>query len=118
MHFAPEAEDPKTLQEIKTAFTRVLQGHIAIDQAVFPKGTTGYLLDVLARRALWEEGLDYRHGTGHGVGAYLMVHEAGCGIGTRIIFNETPLKDGMVISNEPGFYKDGEWGIRIENLVM
>ncbi|PWN30845.1 Creatinase/aminopeptidase [Jaminaea rosea] len=118
LHFAPSEENPATLKEIRTAFTRVLQGHIAIDEAVFPKGTTGYLLDVLARRALWEEGLDYRHGTGHGVGSYLNVHEGPAGIGTRLVFNETPLRDAMVLSNEPGFYKDGSWGIRIENLVI
>lgn len=100
------------------AFTRVLQGHIAIDRAVFPQGTTGYLLDPLARRPLWGEGWDFRHGTGHGVGHFLNVHEGPQGIGTRAIFNETSLKDGMVISNEPGFYKDGAWGIRIENLVV
>ncbi|SNX85258.1 probable aminopeptidase P, cytoplasmic [Melanopsichium pennsylvanicum] len=100
------------------AFTRVLQGHIAIDRAVFPKGTTGYLLDVLARRALWEDGLDYRHGTGHGVGHFLNVHEGPQGIGTRAVFNETSLKENMVVSNEPGYYEDGKWGIRIENLVI
>ncbi|SOV06865.1 probable aminopeptidase P, cytoplasmic [Ustilago sp. UG-2017a] len=100
------------------AFTRVLQGHIAIDRAVFPKGTTGYLLDVLARRALWEDGLDYRHGTGHGVGHFLNVHEGPQGIGTRAVFNETSLKENMVVSNEPGYYQDGKWGIRIENLVI
>lgn len=100
------------------AFTRVLQGHIAIDRAVFPKGTTGYLLDVLARRALWEDGLDYRHGTGHGVGHFLNVHEGPQGIGTRAVFNETSLKENMVVSNEPGYYEDEKWGIRIENLVI
>ncbi|EPQ30975.1 uncharacterized protein PFL1_01164 [Pseudozyma flocculosa PF-1] len=100
------------------AFTRVLQGHIAIDRAVFPKGTTGYLLDVLARRALWEDGLDYRHGTGHGVGHFLNVHEGPQGIGTRTVFNDTSLKENMVVSNEPGYYEDGKWGIRIENLVI
>jgi Xaa-Pro aminopeptidase len=100
------------------AYTRVLQGHIAIDTAVFPQGTTGYLLDPLARRPLWGEGWDFRHGTGHGVGHFLNVHEGPHGIGTRAIFNETSLKDGMVVSNEPGFYKDGAWGIRLENLVV
>ncbi|CAO1626091.1 unnamed protein product [Parajaminaea phylloscopi] len=118
LHFSPTSETADDLKEIKTAFTKVLQGHIAIDRAVFPKGTTGYLLDVLARKALWEEGLDYRHGTGHGVGSYLNVHEGPAGIGTRLVFNETPLKEKMVLSNEPGFYKDGSWGIRIENLVI
>lgn len=82
-HFSQPSKD-----QIR-AFTRVLQGHIAIDRAVFPKGTTGYLLDVLARRALWEDGLDYRHGTGHGVGHFLNVHEGPQGIGTRTVFNET-----------------------------
>lgn len=100
------------------AFTRVLQGHIAIDRAVYPQGTTGYLLDPLARRPLWGEGLDFKHGVGHGVGHFLNVHEGPQGIGTRAVFNETSLKDGMVISNEPGYYKDGSWGIRIENLVV
>lgn len=118
LHFDPASEDAAKLKEIKTAFTRVLQGHIAIDAAVFPNGTTGYILDVLARRGLWEEGLDYRHGTAHGVGHFLNVHEGPMGIGTRLVFNETALKNGNVISNEPGFYKDGEWGIRIENLVI
>ena len=102
----------------RRAFTRVLQGHIAIDNAVFPKGTTGYLLDVLARRPLWGDGLDYRHGTGHGVGHFLNVHEGPQGIGTRTVFNDTSLKENMVVSNEPGYYEDGQWGIRIENLVM
>lgn len=104
-------------EEIR-AFTRVLQGHIAIDRAVFPQGTTGYLLDPLARRPLWQDGLDFRHGTGHGVGHFLNVHEGPQGIGTRAVFNETSLKEGMILSNEPGFYKDGSWGIRIENLVV
>ncbi len=73
---------------------------------------------MLARRALWEDGLDYRHGTGHGVGHFLNVHEGPQGIGTRAVFNETSLKENMVISNEPGYYEDGKWGIRIENLVI
>ncbi|KAE8192883.1 hypothetical protein A4X06_0g6105 [Tilletia controversa] len=105
-------------EEQKRAFTRVLQGHIAIDRAVFPRGTTGFLLDVLARRPLWGEGLDYRHGTGHGVGSFLNVHEGPMGIGTRAVFNDTPIKEGNVLSIEPGFYKDGAWGIRIENLAI
>lgn len=100
------------------AFTRVLQGHIAIDRAIFAAGTTGYQLDVLARRPLWGEGWDFRHGVGHGVGHFLNVHEPPQGISTRAVHNETSLKDGMVISNEPGYYKDGSWGIRIENLVV
>ncbi|KAH9887303.1 peptidase M24, structural domain-containing protein [Cubamyces lactineus] len=104
--------------EERRAFMRVLQGHIAIDTAVFPNGTTGYLLDPFARRPLWEDGLDYRHGTGHGVGHFLNVHEGPHGIGVRIAYNNTPLKPGMTVSNEPGYYKDGQYGIRIENIVI
>ncbi|KAF9167479.1 hypothetical protein DFQ26_004432 [Actinomortierella ambigua] len=102
----------------KRCYTRVLQGHIAIDQAVFPDGTTGYLLDVLARKALWSDGLDYRHGTGHGVGAFLNVHEGPHGCGTRIGFNDVPLAPGMTLTNEPGYYEDGAFGIRIENIML
>ncbi|KAI0030247.1 Creatinase/aminopeptidase [Vararia minispora EC-137] len=104
--------------EERRAFTRVLQGHIAIDTAVFPNGTTGYIIDTWARRALWKDGLDYRHGTGHGVGHFLNVHEGPQGIGTRIAANATPLKAGMTLSNEPGYYADGRFGIRIENVVV
>lgn len=102
----------------KRAFTLVLKGHIAIARAVFPRGTTGYTLDTLARQHLWRDGLDYFHGTSHGVGSYLNVHEAPLGIGTRITFNEVPFQVGNVISNEPGFYLDGQFGIRIENIVV
>ncbi|KAF7323583.1 RNA helicase [Mycena kentingensis (nom. inval.)] len=104
--------------EEKRAFTRVLQGHIAIDTAIFPTGTTGYLLDPFARKFLWQDGLDYRHGTGHGVGHYLNVHEGPHGIGVRINYNATALKPGMTVSNEPGYYADGRFGIRIENVVL
>ncbi|KZS97160.1 Creatinase/aminopeptidase, partial [Sistotremastrum niveocremeum HHB9708] len=102
----------------KRAFTRVLQGHIAIDTLVFPEGTSGYIIDSFARRALWSDGLDYRHGTGHGVGHFLNVHEGPHGIGTRIAFNETFLQAGMTVSNEPGYYADGDFGIRLENIVI
>ncbi|KAG2127897.1 peptidase M24, structural domain-containing protein [Suillus bovinus] len=102
--------------EEKRAFTRVLQGHISIDTAVFPNGTSG--ADSFARRALWQEGWDYRHGTGHGVGHFLNVHEGPHGIGTRIAYNSTSLKAGMTVSNEPGYYADGRYGIRIENVVI
>jgi len=102
----------------KRCFTRVLQGHIAIDTAVFPKGTTGYLLDPFARAALWADGLDFRHGTGHGVGAFLNVHEGPHGIGTRIGFNDAPLQAGMTVTDEPGYYEDGKFGIRIENVLL
>ncbi|KJA26862.1 hypothetical protein HYPSUDRAFT_36019 [Hypholoma sublateritium FD-334 SS-4] len=105
--------------EEKRAFTRVLQGHISIDTATFPVGTTGYIIDSYARRALWQDGLgNYRHGTGHGVGHFLNVHEGPHGIGTRITLNNSPLKAGMTISNEPGYYADGRFGIRIENIVL
>ncbi|KXS19196.1 Creatinase/aminopeptidase [Gonapodya prolifera JEL478] len=106
-----------TAQE-KDAFTRVLKGHIALDMTVFPKGTTGYVLDAIARRSLWQAGLDYRHGTGHGVGSYLNVHEGPHGIGTRITLNEVGMVAGMTITNEPGYYADGKFGIRIENLLL
>jgi len=104
--------------EEKRAFTRVLQGHISLDTAVFPNGTTGYVIDSWARRALWKDGLDYRHGTGHGIGHYLNVHEGPHGIGVRIAYNNSPLKAGMTISNEPGYYADGQFGIRIESIVL
>ncbi|TCD61176.1 hypothetical protein EIP91_008820 [Steccherinum ochraceum] len=104
--------------EERRAFTRVLQGHIAIDTAIIPNGTSGYIIDSFARRPLWQDGLDYRHGTGHGVGHFLNVHEGPQGIGMRIAYNSTPLKAGMTVSNEPGYYKDGEFGIRIENVVI
>lgn len=101
--------------EQKRRFTQVLQGHIALGSASFPKGVSGQNLDALARAPLWAEGLDYAHGTGHGVGAYLGVHEGPQGIHAR---STVPLEPGMVLSNEPGFYKEGEYGIRIENLVV
>lgn len=101
----------------RRVFTLVLKGHIAIASLVFPKGTTGYTVDVLARQHLWREGLDYFHGTSHGVGHYLNVHEPPVGIGTRITFNESALSAGNVISNEPGYYQDGAFGIRIENII-
>lgn len=104
--------------EEKRAFTRVLQGHISIDTAVFPTGTSGYIIDSFARRALWQEGWDYRHGTGHGVGHFLNVHEGPHGIGTRIAYNSTSLKVGMTVSNEPGYYADGRYGIRTESVVI
>ncbi|KAI8977327.1 peptidase M24, structural domain-containing protein [Mycotypha africana] len=102
----------------KRCFTRVLQGHIAIDQAVFPKGTTGYLLDPLARQFLWQDGLNFLHGTGHGVGAFLNVHEGPHGIGIRPHYNDTPLAVGMTVTDEPGYYEDGKFGIRIENVIL
>ena len=93
----------------------MLKGHIAIATARFPKGTTGAQLDTLARTALWQAGLDFDHGTGHGVGAYLSVHEGPQRIAKT---GHTPLEPGMIISNEPGYYRAGDFGIRIENLVV
>ncbi|CAO3703031.1 unnamed protein product [Rhizopus stolonifer] len=101
----------------KRAFTRVLQSHITLDQTVFPQGTTGYQLNSIARQPLWKEGLDFRHGVGHGVGAYLNVHEGPHGIGSRMSYNQVPLQVGMIVTNEPGYYKDLEFGIRIENVL-
>lgn len=106
-----------TDMEIK-AYTLVLKGVISLDRAVFPKGTTGISLDILARHALWREGLDYRHGTGHGVGSFLNVHEGPIGIGTRKAYSEVALSVGNVLSDEPGYYEDGNFGIRIENMIM
>ncbi|KAL3631673.1 Aminopeptidase P2 [Castilleja foliolosa] len=100
----------------KECFTRVLQGHIALDQAVFPENYPGFVLDAFARSSLWKIGLDYRHGTGHGVGAALNVHEGPQSISFRF-GNMTPLLKGMVVSNEPGYYEDHAFGIRIENLL-
>ncbi len=101
--------------EMRRRFTLVLKGHIALATARFPEGTSGSQLDVLARRALWEEGLDFDHGTGHGVGSYLSVHEGPQRISKMP--NRVALKPGMIVSNEPGYYKPGAYGIRIENLV-
>jgi len=102
--------------EQRECYTRVLKGHIALATARFPKGTTGTQLDTLARQHLWEVGLDYDHGTGHGVGSYLGVHEGPQRISkTPSIVN---LQKGMILSNEPGYYKAGEFGIRLENLVL
>lgn len=101
----------------RQCFTRVLQGHIALDTMVFPEGIPGFVLDAFARRSLWASGLDYRHGTGHGVGAALNVHEGPQGISPRF-GNSTGLQASMVVSNEPGYYEDGAFGIRIENLQI
>jgi Xaa-Pro aminopeptidase len=101
--------------EMRDRFTRVLRGHMAIARAVFPDGTTGAQLDTLARQYLWQAGVDFEHGTGHGVGSYLSVHEGPARI-SRL--GTTPLKRGMILSNEPGYYKTDAYGIRIENLEL
>jgi Xaa-Pro aminopeptidase len=106
----------KPTAEMKDRFTRVLKGHIALATVKFPEGTTGSALDSFARRSLWDVGLDYDHGTGHGVGTYLSVHEGPQNISKRLVAQA--LKPGMIVSNEPGFYKAGEYGIRIENLIV
>ncbi|MCG8511419.1 MAG: aminopeptidase P family protein [Rhodospirillales bacterium] len=102
-------------EEMRSRFTLVLKGHIALARSVFPKGTKGPQLDAMARRPLWQAGLDFDHGTGHGVGSYLGVHEGPARISKAQ--SQQALEPGMVLSNEPGFYKTGEYGIRIENLV-
>ena len=102
--------------EQKDRFTRVLKGHIALARIRFPAGTTGHQLDALARVPMWMAGLDYDHGTGHGVGSYLGVHEGPQRIAKAV--NTQPLLPGMIVSNEPGYYKGGHWGIRIENLQV
>lgn len=104
-----------TAEQVRN-FTLVLKGHIALANAVFPVGTSGAQLDALARQYLWQYGLDYDHGTGHGVGSFLSVHEGPQRISKMP--NNVALQPGMIISNEPGYYKDGEYGIRIENLVV
>lgn len=100
----------------KKRYTQVLKGHIALATAVFPEGTCGAHLDVLARQFLWRDGVDYQHGTGHGIGAYLSVHEGPQRISKGL--TKKPLSPGMLISNEPGYYKAGAFGIRLENIVM
>jgi Xaa-Pro aminopeptidase len=103
--------------EMRDRFTRVLKGHIALARAVFPEGTRGSQLDAFARQYLWQAGLDYAHGTGHGVGSYLAVHEGPQRIASYSGGDEA-LRPGMICSNEPGYYKTGEYGIRIENLIL
>ena len=107
--------------EMRDRFTRVLKGHVAVACALFPDGTRGSQLDSFARQYLWQAGLDYAHGTGHGVGSFLAVHEGPQRIspaGSSQAGGDEPLRAGMILSNEPGYYKTGEYGIRIENLVL
>jgi Xaa-Pro aminopeptidase len=110
LHFGTPTEHQRR------TYTRVLQGHLALGSARFPEGTFGHQLDVLARIPLWSEGLNYRHGTGHGVGHFLNVHEGPHGIGTRS--TTVALQPSMTVTNEPGYYEDGEFGIRIENVMI
>ncbi|KAM9912228.1 hypothetical protein OXX69_002755 [Metschnikowia pulcherrima] len=111
MHFGTP-----TPAEIKH-YTLVLKGHVALGKLKFPENTTGSLIDSVARQFLWEHGLDYGHGTAHGVGSYLNVHEGPIGIGPRPTAAKNALKPGHLISNEPGYYEEGEYGIRIENVM-
>ncbi|MCF0237732.1 MAG: aminopeptidase P family protein, partial [Sphaerochaetaceae bacterium] len=104
-------------QEQKDDYTMVLKGHLALCSQVFPEGTTGHQLDVLAHQFLWQKGMDYYHGTGHGVGHRLSVHEGPMRISSKAGKEQIPLKEGMVISDEPGLYKENSHGIRIENLI-
>eukprot|EP00543_Licmophora_paradoxa_P000493 CAMPEP_0202446252 /NCGR_PEP_ID=MMETSP1360-20130828/4812_1 /ASSEMBLY_ACC=CAM_ASM_000848 /TAXON_ID=515479 /ORGANISM="Licmophora paradoxa, Strain CCMP2313" /LENGTH=643 /DNA_ID=CAMNT_0049062697 /DNA_START=72 /DNA_END=2003 /DNA_ORIENTATION=- len=110
-HFGDEPSE-----DFIDAYTRVLKGNIGVDSMIFPENTPGFVLDVFARKSLWEAGLDYGHGTGHGVGAALNVHEGPMSISPRWN-NKEFLKKGMVLSNEPGYYEDGNFGVRIENLL-
>ncbi len=102
--------------QVRERFTRVLQGHIAIARLIFPAGVAGPHLDAFARRALWAAGLDYDHGTGHGVGSYLSVHEGPASLSR--LAKPVPLAEGMILSDEPGFYEPGAYGIRLENLLL
>mmetsp|Transcript_48866 Transcript_48866/g.93432 ORF Transcript_48866/g.93432 Transcript_48866/m.93432 type:complete len:213 (-) Transcript_48866:250-888(-) len=103
----------------RRCFTHVLQSHIALDTCVFPAGITGYQLDAVVRGPMWKAGLDYRHGTGHGVGAFLNVHEGPHGMSLmRKSCDEFGLQSGMTLSNEPGYYEEGGFGIRHENILV
>jgi Xaa-Pro aminopeptidase len=102
--------------ELCDRFTRVLKGHIAVATLIFPQGVHGAHLDAFARRALWQVGLDYDHGTGHGVGSYLSVHEGPVSLSR--LARPVPLAAGMILSDEPGFYAPGRFGIRLENLLL
>ena len=99
----------------KVRYTQVLKGHIALASQIFPVGTTGGALDVLARQYLWQDGMDFDHGTGHGIGCFLNVHETPPSISPR---DKNVLKENMILSNEPAFYAKGKFGIRIENMMQ
>ncbi|CAN6381430.1 unnamed protein product [Urochloa humidicola] len=108
----------KPSEHEKSCYTAVLKGHIALDIAVFPNGTTGHSLDILSRAPRWREGLDYRHGTGHGIGSYLNVHEGPHLISFRPSARNVPLQASMTVTDEPGYYEDGSFGIRLENVLI
>ncbi|XP_048406729.1 xaa-Pro aminopeptidase 1 [Stegostoma tigrinum] len=111
MHFGTPTEYEKE------CFTYVLKGHVCLGSATFPSGTKGHLLDSFARATLWDHGLDYLHGTGHGVGSFLNVHEGPCSISYKT-FADEPLEAGMILSDEPGYYEDGSFGVRIESIML
>ncbi len=111
----PDAVERNLTEDIKNIFTKVLKGHIAVAQTNLKKDNTGKKIDIRARKFLKKDGLDYAHGTGHGVGFFLNVHEGPQSISK---FNLVKLEEGMILSNEPGYYKKGHYGIRIENLVF
>ncbi len=102
----------------RECFTRVLKGHISLATARFPRLVKGEFLDSFARRALWDVGLDYNHGTGHGVGSYLNVHEGPSGISNRVNADDPGVQEAMIYSNEPGYYEAGHFGVRLESLVV
>ena len=102
----------------RECFTRVVKGHISLATAHFPRLVKGEFLDSYARRALWDVGLDYNHGTGHGVGSYLNVHEGPSSIANRTNADDPGIVEDMIFSNEPGYYEPGKFGVRIESLVV
>ncbi|KZV50612.1 Xaa-Pro aminopeptidase 2 [Dorcoceras hygrometricum] len=102
----------------KASYSAVLKGHIGLGNAIFPNGTTGHVLDILARLPLWKDGLDYRHGTGHGIGSFLNVHEGPHQISFRPAARNVPLQPSMTVTDEPGYYEDGKFGIRLENVLI
>lgn len=108
----------KPTQEEIDNYTLVLKGNLAVERLKIPVGTNGTTIDCVARQFLWSKGLEYRHGTGHGIGSFLNVHEGPVGIGFKSSLADYPFQEGNIISNEPGFYKDGEYGIRIENDLL
>ncbi|KAG4987887.1 hypothetical protein JHK85_030870 [Glycine max] len=122
IHYSPKAEtcaelDPDKIYLFDSG-AQVLKGHIALGNARFPNGTNGHSLDILARIPLWKDGLDYRHGTGHGIGSYLNVHEGPHLISFRPQARNVPLQSSMTVTDEPGYYEDGEFGIRLENVLI
>lgn len=103
-------------EQVRADYTLVLKAHIAVATAFFPNGTKGFQIDALARRHLWEQGMDFGHGTGHGVGFFLCVHEGPARISPHP--TDVPLEKGMLLTNEPGIYRDGQYGIRLENMIL